>query len=372
MKNRTFPVVSLIFIFFIFGFVSQPARLKKSDKVTIGAIRWDAWFTDTINPYEKNLRDQKWRGRLPFYAKIVSDTVVEVRGDTQEAVDQEIAYAKAGGVDYWAFLYYSQGIRNDGFKHDYMNRARRLYLSSKHKKDVNFCLIVSPGRAADPKNPDREINEWIDMMKEPSYQKVADGRPLLYLMFWDPNASVVRFFGSLEKGRAYMDKLRDQIMKTGLKNPYFVALSQKPETGAAAAEEAGLDAISSYTSWGGPDYTGLCAAQIRHWDAMKATGKKVVPNISAGWGGPRDGKGDTLQPKPGELALHLLSAFRWIDMNPDAAEAKTMLFYSWNEVDEGGWLVPDKGQGTAKLDAIRSVVNERRHLNKRPLKEQMK
>jgi hypothetical protein len=38
-----------------------------------------------------------------------------------------------------------------------------------------------------------------------------------------------------------------------------------------------------------------------------------------------------------------------------------MLFYAWNEVDEGGWLVPDKGQGTAKLDAIRSVVDEIRH-----------
>jgi hypothetical protein len=29
-------------------------------------------------------------------------------------------------------------------------------------------------------------------------------------------------------------------------------------------------------------------------------------------------------------------------------------------VDEGGWLVPDKGQGHAKLDAIRAVVDERR------------
>jgi len=72
---------------------------------TIGAIRWDAWFADEVNPYEKNLADKKWHGRLPFYARIVSDTEVEVRGDTQAAMDQEIAYAKAGGVDYWAFLY---------------------------------------------------------------------------------------------------------------------------------------------------------------------------------------------------------------------------------------------------------------------------
>ena len=93
---------------------------------------------------------------------------------------------------------------------------------------------------------------------------------------------------------------------------------------------------------------------------MKATGKKVIPNLVAGWGGPRDGKGDTKQPTPTELGAHVRSAFNWIDANTEAAEAKTMLLYAWNEVDEGGWIVPDKGQGTTKLDAVRRVVDERR------------
>ncbi len=336
------------------------------EQVTIGAIRWDAWFADAVNPYEKNLTDKQWHGRLPFYAKIISDNKVEVRGDTQAAVDQEIAYAKAGGIDYWAFLYYQEGRRSDGFNHDYMNRARRLYLTSEHKSDVKFCLIVNPRRNADPHNPDKDINEWIAMMQEPSYQKVAGDRPLLYFMFWYPDSTVERIFGSLEKGRAYMDKLRKRIMETGQKNPYFVALSQKPEIGAAAAEGAGLDAISAYTSWGGPGYTGTCAGCVKNWNGMKATGIKVVPNLVAGWGGPRDGKGDTKQPTPAELAAHVRSAFNWMDANAEVAEAKTMLFYAWNEVDEGGWLVPDKGQGTAKLDAIRRVVEERWQASPQP------
>jgi hypothetical protein len=92
---------------------------------------------------------------------------------------------------------------------------------------------------------------------------------------------------------------------------------------------------------------------------MKATGRKVVPNLTAGWGGPRDNLGDRQQPTPDALAAHVRSAFAWVDANPDGAEAKTMLFYAWNEIDEGGWLVPDKGQGTAKLDAVRGVVEER-------------
>jgi len=333
---------------------------EASERVAIGAIRWDAWFADAVNPYEKNLDDKQWHGRLPFYAKIISDNKVEVRGDTQAAVDQEIAYAKAGGIDYWAFLYYPEGIRNDGFNHGYMNRARRLYLTSQHKSDVNFCLIVNPGRHTDPHNMDTEINEWLAMIQEPSYQKVAGDRPLLYFMFWQKNSTVERLFGSAEKGRAYMDRLRKRIMEKGQKNPYFVALSQKPEIGAAAAEDAGLDAISAYTSWGGPGYAGTCAGCVKNWNGMKATGKKVIPNLVAGWGGPRDGKGDTKQPTPTELGAHVRSAFNWIDANTEAAEAKTMLLYAWNEVDEGGWIVPDKGQGTTKLDAVRRVVDERR------------
>jgi hypothetical protein len=364
MKNRIFCIISLVFIIFLYGFVAHPEKEKKSERVSIGAIRWDAWFKDSINPYEKNLADKKWHGRLPFYAKILSDSTVEIRGDNQEAIDQEIAYAKKGGLDYWAFLYYQPSIRDDGFNHDYMNRARRLYLSSKHKKDINFCLIVYPKHGnliLDPRDPGcKTINEWISMMLESNYQKVAGNRPLLYLMFWGPEGTIRNVFGSVEKGRAWLDALRERIMKAGLKNPYFVTLSQKPEEGAAVASDGGLDAISSYTSWGGPDYRGLSANHIKHWDAMKATLKKVVPNLSAGWGGPRDGRGDVLQPKPQEINSHVRSAFNWIEANPEAAEAKTMLWYAWNEMDEGGWLVPDKKLGTAKLDEIREVVNERK------------
>ncbi len=333
---------------------------KHKDRITIGAIRWDAWFDDTFNPYEDNLADVKWRNRLPFFATVDS-TKVHVHGDSQDAVDQEIAFAKAGGIDYWAFLYYPATIRNDGFDHDKMNRARRLYLASKYKRGLNFCLIISPRGHADKNNPDKEINEWLQMVQEPNYQKVIGGRPLIYVMVWGVDLTIARMFGTAEMGQAYMDDLRRRIMATGQKNPYFVALAMKPSQGAAAVDSLHLDAIGAYTSFGGSTYNELCAAQTANWQGMKATGKKVVPNLSAGWGGPRDGLGDIMQPAPAELADHVRSAFAWIKANPEPAEAKTMLIYAWNEVDEGGWLVPDKGQGTAKLDAIRSVVDEFRH-----------
>ena len=102
----------------------------QAERVTVGAIRWDAWFSDPHNPYVKNLSAHKWHHRLPFYAEIISDSEVRIQNDVQEVVDREIAYARQGGIDYWAFLYYQPTVRKDGFDHDAMNRARRLFLSS--------------------------------------------------------------------------------------------------------------------------------------------------------------------------------------------------------------------------------------------------
>jgi hypothetical protein len=59
---------------------------------------------------------------------------------------------------------YQPTVRKDGFDHDAMNRARKLFLSSKHKNDIHFCLIVYPnhgGMLADARDPD-DINEWMD------------------------------------------------------------------------------------------------------------------------------------------------------------------------------------------------------------------
>ena len=64
---------------------------------------------------------------------------------------------------------------------------------------------------------------------------------------------------------------------------------------------------------------------------------------------------------PAEIATHLRQAIAFTAAQPESTLANSVLIYAWNETDEGGWLVPDKGQGTARLDAIRAVVDDIRH-----------
>jgi lysophospholipase L1-like esterase len=84
----------------------SPAILKS--KPLLGAIRWDFYFNNSYDLRSLS-RDQKWHYRIPLTSQVAwNGTAYNAVGgvDTQEKVDYEIAAAKRGGIDYWAFLYY--------------------------------------------------------------------------------------------------------------------------------------------------------------------------------------------------------------------------------------------------------------------------
>ena len=74
--------------------------------------------------------------RVPWYGTEVGSNTVTAYCTSQACEDQEIAYAKYVGLNYWAFDWYpsSSGLQE----------ALDLYLSSTHTNDVNFSLIVDP------------------------------------------------------------------------------------------------------------------------------------------------------------------------------------------------------------------------------------
>src|SRR5690348_3139985 len=117
------------------------SAINKQDRPIVGAIRWDAWHSGKGTPglaVEASLGPREWHNRLPFFAEVLSDTEVKVDGSSQEVMDQEIAYAKQAGLDYWAFVTYNPN--------DAMSIGMRNYLDSKHNKDIHFCLITETSR----------------------------------------------------------------------------------------------------------------------------------------------------------------------------------------------------------------------------------
>jgi hypothetical protein len=330
----------------------------------VGAIRWDAWVGNTGavgTAVHRTLAPSKWHYRMPFYARVLGDNAVEIDGSSQAVMDREIEYAAAAGLDYWAFVTYNED--------DPLSLALKRYLASPVRSKLNFCLITECIRWQTPGFVDRVAR----LVQEPGYQRVLDGRPLVYLGFISPEK--LNPLGGIEGLRKQLDVFRSALAAKGLARPYIVIMDFHPSAGKKWADTFGCDAISSYaTGWchGRASYARWATNTENFWEDCRKTGLNVVPTVMAGWdprprvetptpwGDPystHNGEVDHSDtPAPVQIADHLRSACRWLSTHRDAAPAQTAIVYAWNEFDEGGWLCPTLSEGSARLDAIAKVL----------------
>lgn len=342
--------------------------LKKtfSTRPVVGAIRWDAWIGpvpgyDVGLQVERSLSPQRWHSRLPFFGEELSATEVRIRANTQAVMDQEIAYAHLARLDYWAFVMYP---RDNPQTHGGID----LYLRSLHKRDVNFAMIVQSYTFGD-----EDIARLIDYFRQSNYQKVAQGRPLVFLAgpqkVDDPSWPNI-------KDR--IEQLREAAASAHLKRPYIVHL-----WGWNGAKDVinwlKLDALGAYSLNFGDrraPYATLASKAQAKWDEWRATGVKVCPLVTAGWdrrprvehpvSWEKPDAADAIDlyyetPTGAELAAHLRAALDWCAKYP-SADSGVVLIYGWNEIDEGGWLVPSRwpAQGAYRIEAIRQVLQASR------------
>jgi hypothetical protein len=351
----------------------KTAAPRKADRPIVGAIRWDGW--NEWDVWQRSFDPPEWHYRLPFFASITPDGKAQVREDSQEAMDKEIAYAKAGGLDYWAFCWYHP----DGWPPNsaHMAKCFQLYLSSKHKSDISYALILAGGPHLGPKE---RLSETLDYLvgrfKDSNYQKVMGNRPLVFSF---QMTDIVSLMGSDEAARGLLDDLRKRTVAAGLGEPYLVDMTFSAPSGAAEAEKLGCDALGTYAGFvPGNDnkehpYTELAEANRKFWEDCKGTGKQVVPTANAGWDYRpmkqpeypdlmigRNLKADWVeQATPREIASNVQSALDWVKAYPSVCPANAVLIYAWNELSEGGWLVPTLSEGTARLDALSKVLGAR-------------
>ena len=314
----------------------------------VGAIRWDVWSGGSLGQeMELLMTPPQWHDRLPFYSTISDAGAVNIRLDSQATMDSEIAYAKAGSIDYWAFVYYGADITQ-------LTSALDLYRSSAHTSDIKFSLILTTWAMQ---------NGWpanvVDLAKSPQYQTVLGDRPLIYIL---ADASYTK---------SNFDDLRSAMVASGTTNPYIVWM-----TGAVYDDTAfqfGLDAVSSYAQSGTGTidvqypYSVLSAANQQLWADMKGAGNKVVPLVSTGWDPrpiwanppsyyPRAHTPYYATATPQEIGANLSSAINWVSANPYTAEPRTVIMYAWNEFAEGGSLDPTLDGGSGRLTAISQVM----------------
>ena len=330
------------------------AQTTKSQPV-VGAIRWDAWSGGPVTAQvERTLGPEKYRDRLPWFATVLDDKTVSIVGGTQETMDEEIRLAAAAGLNYWAFVAYPE--------HDSMSKGLQLYLESKRGDTIKFCVILHNNLGVRSEEWPREQERFVTMLRNPRFQTVLDGRPLVYL-----------FSANLERFK----ELRERVTQEGI-NPYYVYMGWNPPKEYVIQKSNGFDAVSAYANSAQVKTFAELAQTVEQqgWQRAAEAGVRYIPLVTTGWDkeprkeNPVSWEKDAAyhkqpffpsQAMPEEISQHLHRSLEFVEAHPDVCEAQAVIMYAWNEHDEGGWLVPtwrkDGHSDNRRLDAVRTVLS---------------
>jgi hypothetical protein len=263
----------------------------------VGAIRWDANFDAPGMPdfEDKNfgivarattydLSVAEWHYRVPFFGEEINETAIVANGNRAEVMGQELEFASKAGINFWSFCNYPIGCKDmhppdascgniqccaDNVGLSY---AWNQYLAHPDNHKVNFTLLLQPGYwfptalKGGNETLEQEVARYVSYFQMPNYQKVAGGRPLVFL-----------FGGKAEASD--LEALRQACKKQLGVLPYITSMS-----GQALPQ---IDAVSRYVTTGGSPSGAAYADAIqgpeaKQWDSWAAAGKKVIPTVSAG------------------------------------------------------------------------------------------
>ncbi|MEP9368120.1 hypothetical protein [Xanthobacter sp. VNH20] len=337
------------------------ARKRKFD---IGLIRWDAWYAKFgSSVFAQDNLASTYSARAPSHCAFPAADQIDCDG-TQADMDREISLAADASVAYWAFCWYAQESS--------LRRAWDLYKSSSLKNKVKWCAILPASMLGSaPFSPavvEKQFDFWISQFSEPEYYRTLDqGRPLMFILFsrkdilsFDNNMSLLA-----DTFRAFRQKVRAKLSL----DPFLVGMARPANL--ERMDQIQADALSSYialmTGRGQQAYAELDRQTRAYWNALAATGRQIIPIAMTGWDirprldhpvpweGPKD---RTKTPyfsiaTPEEFRRHILAGLEFIDAHPESCRTRSLLVYSWDECDEGGCILPTRGDPTAgRLSAL--------------------
>jgi hypothetical protein len=408
--NR-FADATTLFVCLFLGLASSLSSVSLSAgedarRPLVGVIRWDGYNGSPRWTQQQEfgfLKPQRWHELAPWFVRRTGDPDRPLsfnpsceKNVIQEVTNQEIRYAAGAGIDYWAFCHYA-AFKGGGWQ---LRDNLEAYLANSLKARINFCLIAlgehigkGMGGVPNPSPADvkadwaRYVDEYITLMREPSYQRVLGDRPLFYIM--GPDTLSVAL-GDPPAGKGVtVDHLRDAVallrrraVKAGVGNPYLVGMNSGGIWAAVYVDAAGLDAASAYRGAFGSTKEGTPYAKlwpnIRKEFIESACGmgdnpkrQLVVPLMSGASHMPRHevlpkrfGPQHYKEPLPGEFKDHVLAGMDWVAKHPNNCESGSVLIYAWNEHSEGGRVCPTMGTApeyvpnTRLLDELGQAIRQ--------------
>jgi len=302
--------------------------------------------------------------------------------DSQAQVDKSIGQAADAGIDFLSFDWYDTPYSPYATDRT-LNEGLRYYLTSSRRPRIGFNLVFVDHAPFVP-TPDHPqaiaawrttewpkiVDKWLPLFKQPDYVRV-DGKPLLIVFSPEHMREIC---GDSAGVRAALDYLRVRARAAGLPGVTVaiaatVAEHSNPiKVGELNVE--GYDAATGYNyhSMGHEQYrtpvpySTLVDENEATWNRVaRAVHVPYIPVITSGW----DQRYSAREQQtaiiydgrtPAQFACYAVRARHWVDAHPaQTTKERIVMVFAWNEIGEGGAIIPNHQDGSAYANIVGSV-----------------